>query len=319
MKRTIIVTVLLVIAIVCVPVSAAEKTVDVFLNGKLLDFGKTNGRQDGALIINGYTYVPIAKIVEVLTGSPPNWDAKTKTASFTFRDKKYDIVTSKTGIYRDGAFIKSDAPPVIVNDRTLVPLRMLTAAMGLKIDYDGSVYVYDATGLIYDFYANPYGSGSGEDNVFLGEAPHWSRAKYFSVTAYDFLVEIGFDAFFGEEDGVEIDYYTHKPLSELKKMSIVDAIVPDERVLEAEFYKSHHPEVFGDMGLDEMLEMTVMDYREMAKKYPEARFFREFDDLDFGLKVISDNCGMSVDELWFMPVFDLYLMDDFGVWETWDY
>ena len=72
------------------------------------------------------------------------------------------------------------------------------------------------------------------------------------------------------------------------------------------------------MDLDEMLDMTVMDYKQMAEKYPKASFFREVDELDDALKVISDNCEIGLDELWHMPIFDLYLLDDFGVWETWE-
>jgi len=118
--------------------SAGEVIIPVYLDNVRVNFGITNGQQDNAIIIFDYAYVPIAKIIEILTGKPPSWNDATKTASFDFNGKKYDINTNQNGIYVDGRFVQSatGTPPVIVNDRTLIPLKMLSSVMGFSQNYN---------------------------------------------------------------------------------------------------------------------------------------------------------------------------------------
>jgi len=113
------------------------RAITINLDGKKIDFGETNGLRTEALTIYDYAYVPIAKIIEILTGAAPSWNDATKTASFTYNGKKFDIDTTKSGISVDGKFIASPTgtPPVIVNSRTLIPLRMLSEALNINAEY----------------------------------------------------------------------------------------------------------------------------------------------------------------------------------------
>lgn len=108
-----------------------NNTVLVVMDGKLIDFQDTS-----AQIIHDYTYVPIARIIEILTDLRPEWNDATKCASFLFNGKNYQIYASQKGIYVDGAFREFEAPPEIVNERVLIPLRMLTNALEFGLQWD---------------------------------------------------------------------------------------------------------------------------------------------------------------------------------------
>ena len=44
---------------------------------------------------------------------------------------------TEIGIYFDGQRLVSDVPPVLVNNRTMVPLRIISESMGQKVFWDG--------------------------------------------------------------------------------------------------------------------------------------------------------------------------------------
>lgn len=144
-KNKSIITVLLsvVMLLFCAaPAHAENRPIGVYLDGRLVDFGITNGKKVQALTIYDYAYVPVAKIVEILTGRAPDWNDSVKTASFVYNGKSISIDTRKSGIYINNVFVESvtGTPPVIVNDRTLIPLKMLTGAMGFGQSYEASTH-----------------------------------------------------------------------------------------------------------------------------------------------------------------------------------
>lgn len=50
--------------------------------------------------------------------------------------KKLELYVGKTTAYVNGASVKLDAPPVIQNGRTLVPVRFISEQMGAKVTWD---------------------------------------------------------------------------------------------------------------------------------------------------------------------------------------
>ncbi|MDR1687346.1 MAG: copper amine oxidase N-terminal domain-containing protein [Clostridiales bacterium] len=130
---------------------AAERPIRVYLDSKLVNFGITDGQQVQALTIYDYAYVPIARIIEILTGKAPAWNDPTKTASFDFNGKSYAIDTRQSGIYVNGTFTASPTgtPPVIINSRTLIPLKMLSTAMGFSQNYDAATHSTWLTSPVY--------------------------------------------------------------------------------------------------------------------------------------------------------------------------
>lgn len=93
------------------------------------------------VIENGRTLVPLRAVAEAL-GCTVAWDDSTKTASFTQGDviaivtvgENYIILSD--GVYNDRMLI--DTPAVIVNSRTMIPLRALSESFGFDVEWDAN-------------------------------------------------------------------------------------------------------------------------------------------------------------------------------------
>jgi len=184
---------ILALSLVVVNIIAEEyRPITIKLNGNTIDFGVTNGQQVEAVTIYDYAYVPISKIIEILTGTAPSWNDETKTASFEYNGKKYDIDTNKAGISVDGEFIDSPTgtPPVIVNSRTLIPLRMLSEALGIGAEYKASEHT---TYLTTDGSANvatPPADSGGTINLYLFTNEVSAMVKYYIANHPDWAYTV---------------------------------------------------------------------------------------------------------------------------------
>ncbi len=134
-----------------VSVSAAKPTeVSVYVNSQPLVTDQP------AIIYNNRTMVPFRAICEALR-CEVDWDSRTKTA--TIKNKAVIIKVSidspnmtKAGIHTPDKteVIKLDTPPIIYNNRTLVPARAISEALDAKVLWDGGVNRVSIT-LGYDF------------------------------------------------------------------------------------------------------------------------------------------------------------------------
>lgn len=127
--------------------------VKVQLNGRILDFTDSKGNKVEAQIINDRTMVPFRKIFNELGVSDDsiNWDRATKTVNV-----KKDNLEIKLQIGNNIAEksvngvrtnIKLDSAPVIVEDRTLVPLRFIAESMGDTVGWN----IDNKTAIIVDY------------------------------------------------------------------------------------------------------------------------------------------------------------------------
>ncbi len=134
MKKGIFAFVLaLTMAFSSVTMAADEITVNV--NG-------TNVVMDQSPIIeNGRTLVPLRAVAEAL-GCSVVWDANTKTASFSMGDVMAivtvgnDYIVVGDGVYNEN--VPVDSPAVIVNSRTMIPLRALSEGFGYNVEWDAA-------------------------------------------------------------------------------------------------------------------------------------------------------------------------------------
>ncbi len=127
------------ILMLSVPVFAGNDIL-VQLNGDIVDFTDSNGLKVEPQIINNRTMVPMRKIFEVL-GADVKWDGTTK--SITANTEELDIglqinnkmatVKEKNGETKN---ITLDSAPVIVNNRTLVPVRFIAESLDNKVGWD---------------------------------------------------------------------------------------------------------------------------------------------------------------------------------------
>lgn len=89
-------------------------------------------------IIKGRTFVPIRFISEGF-GAEVEWDGETRTVRI-FLEKTNTRVTlqiNNTIARINERIVTLDAPPTIIQGRTLVPIRFIAEAFGAQVDWDG--------------------------------------------------------------------------------------------------------------------------------------------------------------------------------------
>jgi len=88
-------------------------------------------------IISGRTFVPLRFVSEAL-GFDIGWNGADRSIAIKAGDDELVIWVNKTTYLKNGEEFAMDAPPVIVNGRTLVPIRLIGEAFGAKVEWDGS-------------------------------------------------------------------------------------------------------------------------------------------------------------------------------------
>ena len=88
-----------------------------------------------AKLINGRTMVPIRFISESF-GCKVNWDAKAKEITIIRHDMSFKLWLGKNYAMVGERKQSLDSPPVIVEGRTLVPLRFISEPFGAKVNWD---------------------------------------------------------------------------------------------------------------------------------------------------------------------------------------
>lgn len=100
----------------------------VMLKGKYLDFDVA------PLIINDRTMVPMRVIFESL-GATVHWDDDAKTVYANKDDISIALKIGASELFKNGESKPVDSPAIIINDRTLVPLRAIAEALDVQVGY----------------------------------------------------------------------------------------------------------------------------------------------------------------------------------------
>lgn len=142
---------LLAISLIVLIVSGAvnSSATDVFIDNVPVPFSDATGYP--FVSAEGRTMVPLRVTMEAF-GAAVKWDAEQSTALVT---KGITTVACKIGdnaVYRNGTKIPNDAPAVVVNGKTYLPIRAVFEALDATVSWDGSVRV-DSPGagkLVYE-------------------------------------------------------------------------------------------------------------------------------------------------------------------------
>lgn len=116
---------------------AQEKKVDLQIgNSQMTVNGEVSELDSPPVIVDGRTLVPVRAIVEALDGKA-DWDAETKTATLTNEagDEVKLTINSKTASC-NGTESELDTAPVIINERTMLPIRFVAESFGYKTDWN---------------------------------------------------------------------------------------------------------------------------------------------------------------------------------------
>ena len=185
MKRTIslLLSLLLILSCVCVtPAMAASDSSDirVRVNGEIVTFPD----QGPVIDANSRTLVPVRFATEAL-GAKVDWNGSTKTATISKNGISVDVAIGKKDIAvtKNGGkkTVTMDTEAVLINNRTMVPIRFVAEALGAYVDWSNKyrvVGIYQGSELsaeqIKALLAEPMTQDSM--NLEFGELPSGSLA-----------------------------------------------------------------------------------------------------------------------------------------------
>lgn len=130
---------------------ALEKEVNFQSAGKDITVeisGSSVGFDQQPVIYNDRTMVPMRKIFEELNANV-SWDNETKTATGTRGDRTVKISVGSSNMSVNNKQIMLDTSPIILGDRTLVPVRAVAEGLGCTVDWDGNRYLVSITPKIF--------------------------------------------------------------------------------------------------------------------------------------------------------------------------
>ena len=118
----------------------------VSVEGKMIEF-----EDQEPVIKNSRTLIPFRGVLENL-GAEVNWDQEKKMVTTSLGDKKIEMTIGQETIKVDGKDVKLDVAPMIINNRTMIPLRGVLENLGYKVGFekvgsekDGLIYSIDIT------------------------------------------------------------------------------------------------------------------------------------------------------------------------------
>lgn len=122
--------------------ASADQAISVYMNDEKISFDVE------PMLINDRTMVPMRAIFEKL-GAEVSWDATTKTA-IALKDAEYVSITiGASSMNTHSGEVLLDSPALIIEDRTLIPLRAVSEAFKCEVKWDG-------TSSTVNIYSNDY-------------------------------------------------------------------------------------------------------------------------------------------------------------------
>ena len=119
---------LLIGILACLMLATAANAVDLYV-----DLAKIE-TDTPPTIVDGRTLVPLRAIFEAL-GAEVEWDNNTRTAIGTRGNTVVSVQINSRIAYVNGEEKELDVPAQIINNRTMVPARFVSEAMGCKVTW----------------------------------------------------------------------------------------------------------------------------------------------------------------------------------------
>lgn len=150
---------------ICGSVYAAEKAVELQINNSVM---KINGEEKTIdappVIMNGRTLVPVRAIVEALDGTV-DWNGETKTATLVSGDNKIELTIDSNTAKLNGEEKSLDTAPVIIDSRTMLPLRFIAEGFGYQTDWEAQTKTIYVSGASEEQPAETETVSSENDNI----------------------------------------------------------------------------------------------------------------------------------------------------------
>ena len=123
-------------------INGTEKKINVTVNGTEIVFSDQQ-----PVIINERTLLPIRSVMEAM-GKSVSWESETSTVTISDSTTTVKLtigsdvmLQSVTDEANGGSFsfeVPLDTPPMIINDRTCLPVRAVAEAFMATVDWDGA-------------------------------------------------------------------------------------------------------------------------------------------------------------------------------------
>lgn len=171
---------------ICFSSTACAEDIRVKLNEKTLEFDVA------PTIVDDRTLVPMRTIFEEL-GADVSWDNDTLTATGVLDDTTVSITVNESELIKNGQSIELDSPAIIIDDRTLVPVRAVSEAFGCGVSWDSKTYTVNISSIGYlPEYGIPAYSGSAFSYINDNE-PFFSEDEYTekAFESYSILDKLG--------------------------------------------------------------------------------------------------------------------------------
>lgn len=114
--------------------SSVNSGITVLYNGTRVSFHSYGQNPE---LLNSRTLVPLRSIFEAM-GAQVEWDDATRTAIAKRNGIEIRIGIGANEIYKNGDAIAVDVPAQILNDRTMVPARVIAEAFGASVEWNDS-------------------------------------------------------------------------------------------------------------------------------------------------------------------------------------
>ncbi len=114
--------------------SSVNTGIHVYYNGTRVSFHAYGQNPE---LLNSRTLVPLRSIFEAM-GAEVEWDTATSTAIAKRGKVEVKIQIGASTMQKNGASVALDVPAQLLNDRTMVPVRVIAEAFGASVEWNGN-------------------------------------------------------------------------------------------------------------------------------------------------------------------------------------
>lgn len=130
----VLVAAMLIVSLLALPALALDPQPEPPMITVLID-GRALIADVSPIIQNGRTLVPLRAIFDAL-GAEVMWNNEDRSIKAAKGDLTVQLQIGNTTAIINGAAVQIDVPPQILNDRTLVPVRFVSAALGADVQWN---------------------------------------------------------------------------------------------------------------------------------------------------------------------------------------
>ncbi len=102
------------------------------------------GRGTVPVIINDRTLLPVRSVIEAVGGTV-GWEQSTQTVTLNYKDDEIQLVIDSETAYLNGVANTLDSAPVVINDRTMLPIRFIAESFKFDVDWEQSTQTVTIT------------------------------------------------------------------------------------------------------------------------------------------------------------------------------